>query len=77
MVTSGMTVSAKTIEVVWVAMRSFPDFLPRTGERFKSVNRLDSASISDMTKTANDVQDLVCEINSDPKQMRIEPFGQQ
>ncbi len=60
---------------------SYRDFLPRTGERFMSVDRLDLASISDMTKivrsyghpfrgwltkTANDIRHLNCEVQSDP-----------
>ncbi len=61
---------------------SYRDFLPKTGERIMSVDRLDFPSISDMTKivrsyshpfygwltkTAGDVRDLNCEVKSDPK----------
>ena len=56
-------------------------FLPNSGERYMSVDRLDFASTSDMTKivrsyghpfqgwltkTAEDVRDLNCEVKSDP-----------
>ena len=60
---------------------SYRDFLPRAGERCMSVDRLDFASISDLTnivrsynhpfygwltKTTGHVRDLACDVKSDP-----------
>lgn len=60
---------------------SYRDFLPKSGERIMSVDRLDFASIHEMTKivrayahpfhgwltkTVQDVRDLNCAVESDP-----------
>ena len=66
----------------------YRDFLPNTGERYMSVDRLDFASSSEMTKivrsyghpfqgwlikTSDDIRHLNCEVKTDPNPRKSIP----